>query len=476
MPDRARRLLSPLLWLALVTPAFALEPADLCVGNPCLVTKSFSVTEDVVLDFPPATDLRFQSSGRAVLAAGAHLTIRAATIRLARGSGAMALGPGTGLRLEATSGELRSDGRGVFSLREGESLLLSASADAVLDASIDVRSKGEGTTAGDVWIEAGGALTIAGKINASGDAGGSEPASGGRLGLIARGGALVTSARIFVRSNSGPGGEVEMHSAATTTVAGKLDLSARSAPGKGGDLRVVSVGDVLMNAAVRTRGRGETAPGSDEVADCGDGGDVAISSRGQVVFASLVDIRGGLNCAGGLVTVQAEQGFTLAAGSVVDSLTAGAVASGGQVEIYTLRGAGITLAGAVKLRAVHGGSLLAQAARGEIVVADGAELRADSSGGAMADPGLVGLAADCGLRVEDGALIDVRSADNVHVPDRGVVELSVEEDGGLEVAGIVRAAGSVRIWHIDGSLPQLTGAIQPDPVLESRSADPSAGP
>jgi hypothetical protein len=325
-------------------------------------------------------------------------------------------------------------------------------------------------------MEAGGALTVAGKINASGDAPGGAPASGGGLGLVARGGTLVSSAKIYVRSNSGPGGEVEMHSAAGTTLTGKLDLSALRAPGEGGDLELKSDGDIVVIGTVRTRGRGESAPPSEGVVQCGDGGDVSIYSPGRVTFSGLIDIRGGFNCAGGLVTVQGEQGFTHGAGATVDSLTAGAVAAGGRVEIYTLRGDGIRFAGVLRLRAVHGGALIAQAGRGEIVVADGAELRADSTGGEDADPGLVAMAADCGLSVEAGATIDVRSADNAQLNGRGVVELSVEESGSLVVAGTVRAAGAVRLWHIHDSPPQLTGTVQPDPEIDSQAANPAGCP
>lgn len=473
MRTRLPRCLILILWLSLGARAAALEPSDLCTGNPCRVAQSFLVAEDVLLDFGPAVTLVLAPRVQALLAADAHLTLRAGTIELSQGSGAKALGSRTGLRLEAASGDLRTVGRAAFRLRDAELLDLSAATDADLDVSIDVRSKGQGTRGGDVTLEAGGDLTLAGKVNASGDASGADPASGGRLWIVARGGALSSSATVYVRSNSGTGGEVELHSSGPMTLGGKLDLSARREPGAGGDLRLVSEGDILISGTVRTRGRGETAPPSEAIANCGDGGDISISSRGRVALASRIDIRGGFNCAGGLVTVQAEQGVTQSAAATVDALTAGAFGTGGRIEVYTTR-SDIVIAGRIRLRAVRGGALLLQAAQGEITVEAGADLGADSSGGPRADPGVVAMAADCGLRVEAGARIDVRSADNAELDNRGIVELSVEQSGSLVIDGSVRAAGAVRLWHVDSSAPQLTGVIQPAPEIEVRPANPAS--
>src|SRR5262245_37662790 len=64
MSDRLPRLLIPLLGLVLATPAVAaLQPADYCTGNPCVVAQDMQL-EFGTLDFGAGTELRIAENTR----------------------------------------------------------------------------------------------------------------------------------------------------------------------------------------------------------------------------------------------------------------------------------------------------------------------------------------------------------------------------------------------------------------------------
>jgi hypothetical protein len=343
-------------------PAAATTADQVCVGDPCVVSKGVSLTPGSVLDFGNRL-LRITPSGGLFAGDGDSVIITARGVTLE--PGAIIRGPlfptaGASVRIETTE-DILVQRNGASRARidvHGQTRggVIALVANRNVDLAGDLRV--DGTLAegigGSVDVDAAGTVTMTGEINASGGLG--VDGSGGATSIHA-GGALV-AATIDASSGSGDG-SIELTANGALNSTGVLSVAGNAAGGGGGEVTLDANGDITVGGRIAAQG------GAGSLADDGLGGSVDISSDANVrVLERIEAFAGGPAGDSGFVTITA--GVDLTIGQAIAVHGPGAQAGGGFIDLVAAGGV-LTIDG---LLDVHGFSA------GSVTGSAGAELRA----------------------------------------------------------------------------------------------------
>jgi hypothetical protein len=304
-------ILVSILALAGVSPAAALEPDDLCVGNPCVVSGSIGIQESVQLDFGDATELRFAMGTRITFQRGQYLQLIAGSIVVEPGvafRSAKPAGDAEGpsfLRLEATTGDLTigsAEGRATIEMQDpgpslmyaqGETLLVSDGGSVWINGRINLNAEDGGSA--DLVVRARDNTTVRGRITADGARSGQGmDTEAARVILEAVDGTLRVDAAISAKATYG--GNIVLLAGQGADLAGVFNTGSRL--GCPGDVFVDAGGDVATAARIRSNGGYE----------CCDGGSILIRVKGSVTLAGPMAANAGSSgelCLGGDVFVEA---------------------------------------------------------------------------------------------------------------------------------------------------------------------------
>jgi cysteine-rich repeat protein len=440
--------------------ARATQPADLCTGNPCIVSGAQVVDAGSVLDFG-AVDLQLTAQATLTVGPGGFppaVTLRAADILLEPGARILGGGADAEVTLEAETGDIRIQRTGGsfalidLSANEGGTASLTAAGRVTVHGTIDVQGKNRDAQAGSILIEAGGAVNVSGSLLASASGSGS---AGGGISITA-GDGISTSGTLNTSGGDFGGGDIELVAdGGDIQTTGSFDTSGGSPEGYAGLINASApLGSVDLGATVAARG----ATGSAEA--CGDGGGVEVEAGGDVVFSGPMDLTGGRHCLGGSVTVTNQGDFIqLAAGSIT-ATAAGVFGAGGEIEIASGGNASLRR---IDLTSPGAGGIVSVTASLQIAIDD----RVDASGtGSQGFPGTIDLSA-CEIVVSSsGRLVALGLAD----PTSGVNTLRAS--GGMTIAGTLDAKTRNELRYRT-TPPIVTGAVNPAPTIV---ADPTLPP
>ncbi len=449
--------------LLVLTPAFATVPSDLCTphassppstGASCTITGAHVVDVGADLDFGSQTDLQLDSSTvlRVGQAAGAARSIRLAARSIALAPGARILGDGDAaiVQLEATGGnlELRSSGStlsriDVSSFTAG-SIELVASGDVIAGGVLDVHGNGAEASAGDVMIDAGGAMRLSRQAEIGGTG---SYAFGGSLEIYANDDVSIDA----VIDGDAPGGGASIDITSVhgrIAIAERIDVSGGNPDGSGGPIDLTAPdGDVAISGSIVGTG------GSGIEESCGDGSEVTMTAGGAVTVSAAITLSGGNQCGGGTLDVDAGAAFTQTAGEI-SARGAGAYGSAGYVSIAAELDATL---GDVDLSAPGGGgSADVRSENGKVSFLG----RLDVSASAPDSVGGFVTARGCTVDVSSTARIDARGT--LAIPGTGSIWFRASN--AMRVAGILLAEVTNEL-RVRSGAPILTGSITPAPAV-----------
>src|SRR5262249_19992234 len=234
--------------------------------------------------------------------AGASLTINAGSFLLDGSNGGTIIAPGADMVAGNVTitllGDATVQGNGLIDVSAG---IAPGSVDIeALGGSMSFagRIKANGTTraadGGDITLYGLTNLTASGTMDASaGDMG-----LGGSITLLADTGFLTVSN--VLNAAGGDGGELDVEAGTTLTVAGSATMmvNANGDAGSGGDIELDSGDDMVVNAD--SDGTGSPAASSQDMQSGGDGADVSMtSSNGSLQLNGRIDASGAAGGTGG---------------------------------------------------------------------------------------------------------------------------------------------------------------------------------
>ena len=471
-------------------------------SGPCIITKTYVLGSDCLLDFGSRavtlSGALDANSGKLTLKAGS-LSITATGIVDARGNG---IAPAT------------DDGGHVTISTIGAVTIQRLNSNR---GRIDVSSNAQ---AGTIEIDAGSAITIAGRLNADQL---TTNGTGGSITLRA-GTDIVSLAGSIISSTGGMqgfgGGDMDFGATGKINLGDILDVS-----GSDGGTVTLNAGDLISVQQIKANGTGDGGDGgsatitaatsvqvldtmalqgqaSNESSGAGDGGTASIEADyGDVVIAATVNANGyapdggggeidliaqgainlqsgtlnaradGSQGTGGLITLQANLSVT-----VNGDLDASGGIGGGEVDIDA--GAGMTASGSIdvsgRFLGGNGGTLTAEAGEngGGAFTINGT---IDVTGGACAqggDCGTGGQASFTGCNLIIGSTANIKAGG----PIAGEIDLTAREQ--LIVSGKVNAAKTIGSG-VDGrnlviyptrKFPAISAdVITPDPTLSGKA-------
>jgi hypothetical protein len=467
--------------------AWATDPAELCTGNPCVISRP-AVLEDGTIDFGPDTEVRLTSKARLRLATEsgyASVELLGGSFVFERGSSISAVQRGE------FSGEpaLAIYANGSITIEKGARIRLrgqyydgpwgvdlSAGDDIDIRGIIDLRASGAETTGPDLTVWASDDLTVDGRIVARHDG---SYSSGGYIDLDAAGETNISG---NVDATGNFGGEIFLRGFDLLRVDANLDVSGNRVDGiygpdsgyAGAVYAWSPYGDVEFRGL--TRGRGQTTPGFNE----GDGGSVDVFAGGNVALEARVQLNGGQSGRGGRLDVESQGSITQGTTSIIDASAPGIAARAGSVKFTA--GAGVLLRD-VATSAFFGGYMGVVAGEGISVEGSVAANGTNDGYGGTVDleaAGPVEIKGDIaarGLGAEGkggsiriaGSTVDVPVAGSVDsrgpeavAPDDGTNRL--EASGAMTVAGTL-LAGSANLLVYQTVPPVVTGEVDPAPQL-----------
>jgi hypothetical protein len=307
----------------------------------------------LVLCAPPsgpcdATDVRLSAdvevtAGGCTFALGGRRLTVSQTFQMVSG-GAVRFENAGAVTITATGGlEARGD-YGVPGIGSGGTLTIASAGTVTHAGLIDVYGDPGGQVkidaAGDVVLESGSAIRGVG--NSLGG-GGEHLADGARVAIATTGGSILVGGDILLRGQSdGAGGDLRLRAARNVHVTRPVDASGGASGG--GSIRILAGDDIIVTRTLDVESRGGGGPG------------------GEISFAAGEDSLGGVVTGGSL-------------GIDDGILKLDASSSGDSDE--------------------DGGSLVASA-RGDVVIADGATIRASAAVETTGSGGSIDLAADGG--------------------------------------------------------------------------------
>jgi len=445
-PKHARSwLVVAMIVLALPSSSTATVPADLCTGNPCVVSGAHTVDPDSNLDFGSGTDLVFASNA-VVSTSGVRLTARSITMQ----SGARISGDGTSCgdtELVATGGDVTMQGTGGSA----------------------ARIQSTGGCPGTLTFDATGNVTI-GNVNLHGTGYG-QYNFGGTIFALAEGSITTTGTlKTDADGTFGASGQITLEGRTGVVVNGPIDGGS---PYEGSHLAFTSFeGDIVINGDVDTSAGLEAAfntfnaSGSIVFAGrflglskagfggyCGGGAFMSVEAGESVTLSGPMDLTssGGSGCTGGHFFAQAGTTFTQLADGDFKSLGIGAYGSGGNF--------GVQAAGDVSLRDIDVGK------DGFVDVA--------TSGGAVQVLGLARGGASgiqgCDVFVAAAGKLDMRSTSGSFTSNSLVASESIT------IAGKVLSLSDNDLTLREGA-PLITGQVLPPPSISTNPSLPDCRP
>jgi hypothetical protein len=447
-------------------PSHATVTTDLCSGSPCAVSGAHVIDPGSVLDFGTTTDLHLLATASLKVgpsqAPARFVTLRARSIVLDPGAKILGNGDNAVVALEATGGAI--------------SLLASGSTAAKIDL--------HGSSAGNVSLTASDAVSIGGVITVAGVGPDSDAGS-----IDVTAGTLLTTTNDLLAGATGAdsiGGEIQLQAGTGVAINGGLDVSSPSDAGSiaiNSDLGPISLtkridasggdpdgfgGSIDIQAgygSVSISGPIFAIGGTGADSDCGDGGDLSITTGLDATISAPITLDGGTDCNGGSIDVTAATGFTQAAGADVSMQAAGSFGSGGDFSVdssgdVVVRNVDLTspgFGGSVKLSS-EGGSV---AVRG---VVDARGIGPDSL------PGTIDAGA-CKLNVAAAARLDARG--DLAAPDNGTVTLTASNQ--LIVSGTLLAATGNEL-RVRSGQPTVSGSATPAATIVVDPSIPACAP
>ncbi|MDX2168921.1 MAG: hypothetical protein SF182_17750, partial [Deltaproteobacteria bacterium] len=485
------------------------QDASCPASGACTITKDFVVANGCVLDF----------GTRAVtIAASGKLDIGNGLVRLLAGSLTMAPGAFIDGRGNGAGEPANAGGMMQIQTTGAVNLQRSGSTNGRIDVSANA-------VTGTIEINAGGSITIAGKLNADNLV---PEASGGTIRLISKGDITAPAGSVITATAgvlSGSPGTIDVQADGNVDLNPNLEITGSDGGGAeiyaGGSITVRGInvngpgdagsgGTVTLSAGLGVQVLGQIlARGTDSgtLSGGGDGGLVEISADfgdiliAEDIFAEGADPDGG----GGEIDVLARGNLTVQSTAIISSRANGPEGDGGEI---VLDGLNVNVSGRIDVSGGAGGgeidvtaskdmtigALLDARGRdfgslGGIVILDGAVSAAgtltinaaiDAGGGACGDLlgcGSAGSVSVLGCTITVGALgtIDARA------PAGGQVDFSARK--ALAINGPVDASrtsvsgteGTVAILHLAGAPPTGSGLVSPAPSLVSLPACTSIG-
>ncbi|MEW6272623.1 MAG: DUF4215 domain-containing protein [Thermodesulfobacteriota bacterium] len=450
--------------VAAASPATATVPADLCTGDPCVVTQALTVDAGSTLDFGPGTELRLAPSAALTVGAGGDrsITLAAGSIVLQPGAAILGGGDFATVTLRATAGALDLQRSGPTVARvdvsgnQAGSIVVEASGDVTIAGDLDARGSGRDSQGGGIQIDAGGTVAGAGGLLASATGNG---AAGGGIEIVA-GTGIALSGTLATSGGSFGGGEILLSTATgDLSLAGTINVSGSNPDGSAGGLEAVAqAGDVALAAAFTGTG------GSGAQEACGDGAVILLDAAGDVSFGGAIDVTSGTHCLGGELTAVAGGEVRQPAGATFKSVGPGLFGGGGRVAIDA--GTRVVLRSLDLSSGGSGGSL-------EAVAVDEIDVRGlvDASASGAEGVGGTTLLQACHVSVAAGGTLDARGS--FVIPDFGVNQLLAS--GTMTVAGTLRAATANVLRH-KGTPPIVTGTVVPAATITVDTSLPDCPP
>lgn len=477
------------LILLSAAPARAVDETDFCASgaDPCEFNgTALTVDADTTLDFGNRT-LIIGTAKVINVTGGVQLTINAGSFIMRPGAqiknAAVATGADVTIAVDndiimdaALSSPSRIEVHGTIS---GGSVQFTAGRDIVVDGQI----RTEGTLAdgegGPVDMDAGGSITIAGRINLSGGSLG----SGGEI-IVSADGPLVVSGPIDAFGGF-DGGTIDLSTTASLSTTGTLDVRGVSGGSLGGNVIISVTGSISIGARIIATGTGSLAEGG------GSGGDVDILTTGASLFLNdAVDVSGGNpEGFGGIAAFGAD--VDVIQKRPVFAIGGGTGGIGGDVSY--LAGRVVSLEAGNFVDGSDQGGDFSASARGEVRAAaeiDCNGVGVNGSGGTISLDGLaIGVpqvsghvtitgplrARGDGSTANGGGSIVVQGC-NVTIPTLGVLN-----NFGDKASNLVRAGGQMTIGGRLSALPTGTNTLEffdaaKPPVLTGATIEPPATP
>jgi hypothetical protein len=362
--------------------SWATTVADLCTGDPCLVTTTKTVAPGT-LDFGGRV-LELSGNGKITVSPPGDLTLTAQELHL--GPGRTILDKGGSVTVTTTEAIQLDTGSLIDTTATIDAasarITLHAVTDLVLDGNLDASGTGLDASGGTIAAD-GVNITVNGSVAARG---GSREGEGGSVTLNARtllrvngtidasggdfndssieidsDGDVVVSGTgkldVHATGGSGFGGTVAVTATGTIDVHGPISASGASADGSGGDggeVDLVAGDQVIVAAAITSSGA---------VPD-GTGGNVDIEAGTDVVQTALIDAKGNGTDGGGSDSFSMFAGRDITAGPIDVS---GGSFGGGSVDIEAV--GSVTVTGAVNADALNDAGPNAAGEGGDITIA-----------------------------------------------------------------------------------------------------------
>jgi cysteine-rich repeat protein len=445
------------LFVLLPRVGAAAEVSDLCTGNPCTISGSFTVEPGDNLDFGE-TDLIFASSAKlqigAITTPGLRWAIfRARSITMRSGSEIDGNGSQARIDLQASGGNILLENGSTIDVRDNYagSIYLDATTTpgSAVTAAGELRSSATGADAqgGLISIDASGPITLSGQLvlNASG-----LDSAGGDLSAYA-GGDIVVSGEVTTQGGAYGGGPIFFSSTAgNINFSGDIEASGSGPDGEGGSIDFEALsGSVDISGTMNGKG----GAGADE--SCGDGSILTIQSGGDIDISSELRFQGGTQCYGGEIDMTTSGNVTMHPSSSFYLRAGGSYGSGGGISIAatgnsTINDADLTSPGGGGFAEIFSGGTT------EIL----GELDAEGTG----RDGLGGtvILSGCAVNVAAGSEINTRAG----FVWEGLGTNQIWARGAITVDGTMLASDSNRLIY-DTVEPIITGSVSADSNRET---------
>jgi cysteine-rich repeat protein len=317
-------------------------PDDLCVGDPCTISTDVTVDAGSDLDFG-ARSLVFAERVRVTIGIGdgsGIVAFRAAEITMDPGAKIEGFTMDrANVTLEARVGSIlmKSDGsnRSEIDVRaavlDAGSIELIAINDVNVGGRLTATASGEDAVGGSIQISAGGNVTVSQEVRTDGSG---SFAGGGDITIDADGNVLLAE-KIFLTGSDFGGGSLYITAFENITVSTLVTNNGGNPDGEAGEFDFQADGDIHITSSGELRGRGGS--GADD--DCGDGAPTLLDAGGTVLIEGLIDTKGGYQCIGGDVEINAGLDMLQQGNGKIATETGGGFGGAGPVYISAGRDA-----------------------------------------------------------------------------------------------------------------------------------------